>query len=126
MLDFTVLPGNNYDFTKYRSYYVSEAAPLCNIGALLVQTTPIRLLMHAMQKWHLPQAVIIPLAITVRYFPTLHEEQQAISDAMKLRNVHGVFQKLEYIYVPLMLSASTTADELSQATNGQMKRFPAF
>ena len=35
--------------------------------------------------------------------------------AMKLRNVHGVFQKLEYIYVPLMLSASTTADELSQA-----------
>lgn len=38
-----------------------------------------------------------------------------ISDAMKLRNVHGVFQKLEYIYVPLMLSASTTADELSQA-----------
>lgn len=28
---------------------------------------------------------------------------------------NGVFQKLEYIYVPLMLSASTTADELSQA-----------
>lgn len=66
-------------------------------------------------RWHLPQTVIIPLAITVRYFPTLREEQQAISDAMKLRNVHGVFQKLEYIYVPLMLSASTTADELSQA-----------
>ena len=77
--------------------------PCVTLGALLVQTTPIRLLMHAMQKWHLPQAVIIPLAITVRYFPTLHEEQQAISDAMKLRNVHGVFQKLEYIYVPLML-----------------------
>ena len=90
--------------------------PCVTLGALLVQTTPIRLLMHAMQKWHLPQAVIIPLAITVRYFPTLHEEQQAISDAMKLRNVHGVFQKLEYIYVPLMLSASTTADELSQAS----------
>ena len=54
--------------------------PCVTLGALLVQTTPIRLLMHAMQKWHLPQAVIIPLAITV-----------------------------------LMLSASTTADELSQA-----------
>ena len=84
--------------------------PCVTLATLLVQTTPIRLLMHALQ-----QAVIIPLAITVRYFPTLHEEQQAISDAMKLRNVHGVFQKLEYIYVPLMLSASTTADELSQA-----------
>ena len=65
--------------------------PCVTLGALLVQTTPIRLLMHAMQKWHLPQAVIIPLAITVRYFPTLHEEQQAISDAMKLRNVHQLF-----------------------------------
>lgn len=89
--------------------------PCVTLGALLVQTTPIRLLMHALQKWHLPQTIIIPLAITVRYFPTLHEEQQAISDAMKLRNVRGMIQKLEYIYVPLMLSASTTADELSQA-----------
>lgn len=89
--------------------------PCVTLATLLVQTTPIRLLMHALQRWHLPQTVIIPLAITVRYFPTLREEQQAISDAMKLRNVHGVFQKLEYIYVPLMLSASTTADELSQA-----------
>ena len=114
MLDFTVLPGNNYDFTKYRSYYVSEAAPLCNIRGFIGSNNP-DTLAYARQKWHLPQAVIIPLAITVRYFPTLHEEQQAISDAMKLRNVHGVFQKLEYIYVPLMLSASTTADELSQA-----------
>ena len=89
--------------------------PCVTLGALLVQTTPIRLLMHALQKWHLPQTVIIPLAITVRYFPTLHEEPQAISDAMKLRNVRGLVKKMEYIYVPLMLSASTTADELSQA-----------
>ena len=28
--------------------------PCVTLGALLVQTTPIRLLMHAMQKWHLP------------------------------------------------------------------------
>ena len=89
--------------------------PCVTLASSLVKTTPIRLLMHALQKWHLPQTVIIPLAITVRYFPTLREEQQAISDAMKLRNVRGILQKLEFIYVPLMLSASTTADELSQA-----------
>ena len=89
--------------------------PCVTLASLLVKTTPIRLLMHALQKWHLQQTVIIPMAITVRYFPTLREEQQAISDAMKLRNVRGILQKLEFIYVPLMLSASTTADELSQA-----------
>ena len=38
--------------------------PCVTLGALLVQTTPIRLLMHAMQKWHLPQAVIIPVSYT--------------------------------------------------------------
>ena len=89
--------------------------PCVTLGALLVQTTPIRLLIHALQKWHFPQSIIIPLAITVRYFPTLHEEQQAISDAMKLRNVRGIVKKLEYIFIPLMMSASSTADELSQA-----------
>ena len=106
MLDFTVLPGNNYDFTKYRSYYVSEVAPLCNIRGFIGSNYPDTLAYarHAKMAF-----------ATGSYFPTLHEEQQAISDAMKLRNVHGVFQKLEYIYVPLMLSASTTADELSQA-----------
>ena len=56
-----------------------------------------------------------PLAITVRYFPTLHEEQQAISDAMKLRNVTWCFSKIGVYLCTLMLSASTTADELSQA-----------
>lgn len=40
MLDFTVLPGNNYDFTKYRSYYVSEAAPLCNIRGFIGSNNP--------------------------------------------------------------------------------------
>ena len=41
--------------------------PCVTLATLLVQTTPIRLLMHALQRWHLPQTVIIPLAITVRY-----------------------------------------------------------
>ena len=93
--------------------------PCVTLGALLVETTPIRLLMHTLSKWHVPQTVIIPLAITVRYFPTLFEEKQAISDAMKLRGVKNPVRKLEYIYVPLMMSASATADELSQAVTAR-------
>ena len=52
---------------------------------------------------------------TLVHKPALKEEWSAISDAMKLRNVKGILRKIEYVYVPLMLSASTTADELSQA-----------
>ena len=53
--------------------------------------------------------------VTIGVFSALHEERQAISDAMKLRDVKGIVKKLEYIFIPLMLSASLTADELSQA-----------
>ncbi|WP_304507953.1 energy-coupling factor transporter transmembrane component T [Anaerotignum sp.] len=84
-------------------------------GEILVQTTSIRLLMFTLQKLHIPQTLIIPLTITVRYFPALSEERQAISNAMKMRDVKGIAKKLEYIYVPLMITASNTADELSQA-----------
>lgn len=84
-------------------------------GGILVQTTSIRLLMFTLQKLHVPQTLIIPLTVTIRYFPALSEERQAISDAMKMRDVKGLAKKLEYIYVPLMITASNTADELSQA-----------
>lgn len=89
--------------------------PCFMAGGILVQTTSIRLLMYALQTLHLPQALIIPLTITVRYFPALTEERQAISDAMKMRSVKGILKKIEYVYVPLMITASNTADELSQA-----------
>ena len=89
--------------------------PCFMAGGILVKTTSIRLLMHTLQRLHIPQTLIIPLTITIRYFPALAEERQAISDAMKMRDVKGVAKKIEYISVPLMITASNTADELSQA-----------
>lgn len=89
--------------------------PCWILGKLLVETTPISLLMYVLGNWHVPQTIIIPLTISIRYFPAIREEKQAISDAMKLRNIKGIFRKIECIYVPLMISASNTADELSQA-----------
>ena len=71
-------------------------------------------MMVALRKWHIPQGLIIPLSVTVRYFPALKEETGYIRDAMKLRNIHGV-QKIECLLVPTMISATTTAEELSAA-----------
>ncbi|NFA42931.1 UNVERIFIED_ORG: cobalt transporter [Clostridium botulinum] len=95
--------------------FIRKILPCGMLGSLLIKTTPIRLIMLSLQRWKIPQNVTIPLAITIRYFPALKEESQAIHDAMKLRNVKGVLKKFEYIYVPLLVSASHTADELSQA-----------
>ena len=68
----------------------------------------------ALRRWHVPQSLIIPLAVTIRYFPAIREEAGYIRDAMKLCKVSGL-QKLESFCVPLMVSATTTADELAAA-----------
>lgn len=94
--------------------YARRIFPCLIVGTLILQKTPVRELMVALRKWHIPQGLIIPLSVTVRYFPALKEEIGYIRDAMKLRNIHGV-QKLECLLVPVMISATTTAEELSAA-----------
>ena len=94
--------------------YARKIFPCLIVGAMILQKTPVRELMVALRKWHIPQSLIIPLSVTIRYFPALKEEAGYIRDAMKLRNVRGV-QKIECLLVPTMISATTTAEELSAA-----------
>ena len=94
--------------------YARKIFPCLIVGTMVLQKTPVRELMVALRKWHIPQGLIIPLSVTVRYFPALKEETGYIRDAMKLRNIHGV-QKIECLLVPIMISATTTAEELSGA-----------
>lgn len=94
--------------------YARKIFPCLIAGTLIIQKTSVRELMLALRKWHIPQGLIIPLSVTVRYFPAMKEEIGYIRDAMKLRDIHGV-QKLECLIVPVMISATTTAEELSAA-----------
>lgn len=95
--------------------YVRKLFPCLMIGALILKTTPVRFLIIALRKWHIPQKLIIPLSITLRYFPAIKEEHRHIRDAMKLRKIKGIERKLECMVVPLLMSATGTADELSAA-----------
>ena len=70
--------------------YARKIFPCLIVGTMVLQKTP------------------------VRYFPALKEETGYIRDAMKLRNIHGT-QKIECLLVPTMISATTTAEELSAA-----------
>ena len=84
------------------------------VGSLMIHTISLREMIVGMRKLHVPQKLIIPIAVTLRYFPAIREETGHIRDAMKLRNVRGI-QKIEALLVPLMMSASATAEELSAA-----------
>ena len=94
--------------------YARKIFPCLIVGTLILQKTPVQELMAALRKCHIPQGLIIPLSVTIRYFPALKEEIGYIRDAMKLRDIRGA-EKIECLLVPIMISATTTAEELSAA-----------
>ena len=92
-------------------------------GNYLISSTPLGLLMNALEKLKLPFSVVITIAVMFRFFPTLKEEYGHIKNAMKMRgiglNAVNVISKpiltLEYMMVPLLSSASRIGDELAAA-----------
>ena len=76
-----------------------------------------------MNRMHVSQKIVIPLAVMIRYIPTIREDWRYIKDAMRMRDVSpsvkGFLTRpamtVECIYVPLMIAASNAADELTIA-----------
>lgn len=103
--------------------FLRKILPCAMLGSILIETTRVNEFMTALLKLHIPKTILIPLTVMLRYFPAISEDQQKIKNAMKMRgvspNLIGFFkqpsQTIECIYVPLMMSASRRADELSCA-----------
>ncbi|WP_315602184.1 energy-coupling factor transporter transmembrane component T [Treponema socranskii] len=92
-------------------------------GKYLIDSTPIGLLMSALEKLKMPANIVITLSVMFRFFPTLGKEYRCIKNAMKMRgiglNALNVIRRplmtLEYVMVPLLSSASRIGDELAAA-----------
>lgn len=98
-----------YSFTLAR-----RAFEVFMVGTLMIADNSVHRITAALRKLHFPEAVLIPFATGLRYFPTLGQEIGYIRDAMRLRAI-PVLKRVEAFFVPLMMSAATTADELSRA-----------
>lgn len=97
------------------SFTFSRKIFLCLMaGALLVGECSVHRLTAALQRLRVPQVVLVPLTVTMRYFPTLRDEASHIVDALRLRDIPPA-RRLECFVVPLVMSATNTADELSRA-----------
>ena len=94
--------------------YGRRMLPCFMAGVLLVRTNTMHRFVLAMRDLHLPQSIIIPISVSVRYFPAMKEEFVHLSEAMKLRRM-SFAERVEGYIVPLMLSATNTAEELAQA-----------
>lgn len=103
--------------------FIRKIFPCAMLGGVLVSTTKVNEFMAAMNRIHMPKAMIIPMTVMLRYFPMVHEDWGYIRDAMRMRDVAPTVKSLlthpartvECIYVPMMMSALKVADELSAA-----------
>ena len=97
--------------------------PCGMMGGLFIASTKVNEFLSAMHRLHIPKQAVIPLAVMIRYFPTIGEDWRYIKDAMRMRDVSPTLagfvkqpvMTVECIYVPLLSAASKTADELSIA-----------
>ncbi len=98
--------------------------PCLMISSIVLKTTRINEFLTAMNRSHVPRQIVIPLAILLRYLPTVREDWSYIRDAMILRGINPTLWgfithpalTIECLYVPLLITASKTADDLSIAS----------
>ncbi|WP_205739245.1 ATP-binding cassette domain-containing protein [Halocella sp. SP3-1] len=57
------------------------------MGYYLISTTTVSEFIASMEHMHVPQKIIIPMAVMFRFFPTIGEEARSISNAMRMRRV---------------------------------------
>ena len=94
------------------------------LAGLVISTTKVGEFLSAMARLHVPKKLTIPIAVMLRYLPTIREDWHFIKDAMRLRDVSPTFwgflkapaMTINCIYVPLLTAASKAADELSIAS----------
>ena len=103
--------------------YIRKLIPCFLLSSFLIQTTKVSTFLAAISRLPLPKGFTIALAITLRYFPTMTEEWGFIKDAMSLRGISvsplGLLlhplRTMEYVYVPMLVSASKISDEITMA-----------
>lgn len=104
--------------------FIRMFLPLLLYGRVFIATTTVSEMVTALYTLKAPRSFVITFAVAMRFFPTAKEELHCVLNAMKLRGIGLSFHNLvtrpaillEGFMTPLMVRASTIADELSAAS----------
>ncbi len=103
---------------------VHKIYPVCFLSLMIIKTTKVGEFLSAMSYIGVPQRISIPMAVMLRYVPTIKDDWHYIKDSMKLRGISpsviGYLRQpvltTECIYVPMIMQASKASDELAIAS----------
>ncbi len=98
--------------------------PIMLYGQTFLKTTSVSEMVTGLYTMKIPRAFIITFAVAMRFFPTAKEEISHVRDAMSLRGIGFSLRNLrlrpalvfEGFMTPLLVRASTIAEELSAAS----------
>lgn len=111
------------DFVAMLATGVTMMLPCFITGAYAFSTTPVSAFVCAMRRMRVPEAIVVPCVVVLRFFPTIREDYRRIREAMALRGIASggaallrhPAQSLEYVLVPLLMNAANVAQDLSVA-----------
>ncbi|EMP2221607.1 energy-coupling factor transporter transmembrane protein EcfT [Enterobacter hormaechei] len=90
------------------------------MGYYFICATPPGLLIAGLNRLRVPRAVTVSLAVMLRFFPVVWEEQLAIREALRMRGLPGKggallhpWKTLEYILIPLIGATIRSGDALT-------------
>lgn len=99
--------------------FIARVLPGLLMGYYTVHTTTVSEFIAAMERIHLSEKIVIPVAVMLRFFPTVMEEYHSIGDAMRMRGIRLGGKKttkiLEYRFIPMMICSVKIGEELSAA-----------
>lgn len=86
------------------------------MGNYLLVSTTVSELIAALERAYIPKQIIIPLAVMLRFIPTVVGEYKCIHDAMSMRGINKIknpLTMLEYRVIPLLMSTLNIGSELA-------------
>ena len=121
LLGTQVLGGPVWHTVGAVGFFMGNFVTVLTMGVYLVRSTTPSELIEGLRRLRAPDAVVIPLAVMLRFFPTLAEELTAVVQAVSLRRLHtsqwGFLREplttVEHIMVPFLVSATQIGDELA-------------
>lgn len=93
------------------------------LGASISKTMTVGEVVCTLEKLKVPRQIVIPIAVTLRFMPTIRQEFCYIKDSMRIRGIESDFKGIilhpirwmEFLLVPLLMRSLKIADELSAA-----------
>ena len=113
-----VLPGALATAFATVTYFIL-VFPCIAGGTYIIATTSVSQFMAALERMRVSRNFSITLAVTLRFLPALRQDFRHIWDAMALRRIRGLEQKLECVYVPMLMGVAQTAEELSESATSR-------